>query len=340
MTDEKDHVGSLLRAAGRRIEPSPEALVRMRAHVHGEWQATLAARKHRRWYALAASVLAVVGAGTLFLAIREQVAPAKTGQIIAARITHGGELLAIDRNGVETSADSDPELVAVGNRVHTGANAGALLVQLPRGTTTLRMDRNSTLEWLAPDRLRLVSGRLYVDTGHAAAGAAKLRDPLVIEAAGARIEHVGTQFVTVVSKDLVTVGVRDGLVKVMTGAISEQLARGERAAIRFDASQHAAIQREPFATSGEGWRWADELAPRLSIEGRDLVVVLRALAYQAGLTLNFANAQIEADARGTILHGPALDMAPDAALQAILATTSFRSSKQAGATGELLIQPR
>jgi hypothetical protein len=84
------------------------------------------------------------------------------------------------------------------------------------------------------------------------------------------------------------------------------------------------MRRSRVATSGEAWRWADELAPHALIEGRSLATVARALAYQAGLDLRFANAAAEAEAATTTLHGPALDMEPRAALQAILATTSFR----------------
>jgi hypothetical protein len=311
--DDNDDIGRLLRAAGPRAEPSPETLRRLRAAAHDEWQATLRRRTRLRYMTLAASLLGVVGGSFLFMTARP-VTP-----VVIARVIHGGELL----NVVRHAAATDPELLAVGDRVTT-SGAGALLAHLPGGITTLRLDRDTSVELVAPDELRLLQGRLYVDTGLGTRPNDAARNRLVIAAAGARIQHVGTQFLTSLERGTVTVGVRDGLVRVALGSSSADLARGELATIDAGRSPGSgAIVRGRVATSGGDWEWADALAPRLPIEGRRLVDVLRALAYQSGLSLSFASEAIEAEATATILHGPALDMRPAAALRAILGTTAF-----------------
>jgi len=335
MNEDKDDLGQLLRAAGRRPEPSPEALARMRGHVHGQWRAGLAARRRRRYLAAAASLLALVG-GSLFVWTGRQ--PAQP--LYTARIASGGELLQIDRRGLSFMSETDPDLLGVGDRISTGAARGALLAQLPSGTTTLRLDRNTVVEWLANNRLQLLSGRLYVDSGrsHAQPGSGPA-EPLIIEAGAARIRHVGTQFSAALTPGRVVIGVRDGVVQVAVGNDSASLTRGESATVLLSATGSAAnrISRGHVAASGESWRWADELAPHLAIEGRNLVTVLRTLAYQAGMSVSFASQSVEADALATTLHGPVLDMAPDEALRAILATTSFRSVPAADDSGDRLV---
>ncbi len=234
----------------------------------------------------------------------------------------------------------DPELLGVGDRVSTGAERGAMLAQLPNGTTTLRLDRNTAVQWIAHDRLRLISGRLYVDTGlREAQPGSSAGDTLVIEAADTLIRHVGTRFTATRAPDRVVVGVRDVTVQVAVGSDSASLTRGESATVVLAGNSAATnrISRSRMATFGASWQWADELAPRLPIEGRSLVAVLRTLAYQAGMTLSFASESVEAAAQATTLHGPVLDMAPDAALRAILATTSFRSVPTAAENADHLI---
>ena len=222
MNDDKDDLGQLLRAAGRRPEPAPEQLARMRSHVHGQWQAGLAARRRQRYFAVAASLLVLVG-GSLFVWTGRQ--PAQTQ--VAARIATGGELLHVDRRGLSFMADTDPDLLHVGDRVTTGASRGALLAQLPSGTTTLRLDRNTTVEWLSNDRMRLISGRLYVDTGrHQVQPVEPASDPLIIEAGDARIQHTGTQFTAALESGLVLVGVRDGTVQIGRASCRERVLTG------------------------------------------------------------------------------------------------------------------
>ncbi|MEP7311269.1 MAG: FecR family protein [Pseudomonadota bacterium] len=321
-----DDIGQLLRTAGRGPEPSRDATARIYQDVREQWQTQVSRRRRNRFAAMAAClVLATVGTASLGW-FSTQHMPTQ----VAARITRGVEGIVIKRHALALRTEFDPELVAVGDTLSTGSRTGALLAQLPQGTTTLRLDRHTTLQWQAANRLRLLTGSVYVDTGkHGTASLASTppAEPLRIEAAGALIEHVGTQFLATVEPDRVVVGVRDGLVTVSMGLDSATFRRGEMATITTARRNSAAnpIQRGRVAPAGELWHWADELAPHLAIEGQNLESALQTLAYQAGLHVSFASDAAEASARAIILHGPALDMPPAAALRALLATTSFRT---------------
>jgi ferric-dicitrate binding protein FerR (iron transport regulator) len=267
---EDDEVGRLLRAAGRRNEPSPETLQRMHRHVHAQWQATHAPRRWHRGLAIAASILVVsVAAGALYVAT---IGVAPGPQI--ARVEGRPSSLRIERDALAWRSADDASLIETGDRVTTGST-GALLARLPSGGATLRMDRDTTLQWRDDNRVRLLRGRVYVDTGGAATrGPADAGSPLVIEAADVLIEHVGTQYVTAISAGSVSVAVREGLVQVAIGRERTQLARGEAATIATTPPGQATIRRDRVQTSGDGWRWADQLAPRLPLEGRTLAAVL------------------------------------------------------------------
>jgi hypothetical protein len=133
----------------------------------------------------------------------------------------------------------------------------------------------------------------------------------------------------------VEVHVRDGEVRVTLGTDSRRLARGESATLR--ATGAGAIQTGHDAADSS-WQWVDALAPRVSIEGRDLLTVLRTLAYQGGLELRFATADLEAAAGSTILHGPALNLPPRETMRALLGSSGLGMTDDPG-NGSVLIVP-
>jgi hypothetical protein len=124
----------------------------------------------------------------------------------------------------------------------------------------------------------------------------------------------------------VEVHVRDGLVRVTLGSDSRQLARGESANLRATGGP---IQTGRDAGADPAWHWADALAPRVPIEGRDLLTVLRTLAYQSGLELRFATPAMEAAAASTTLHGPTLNLAPRETMRALLTTSGLSMTEDA-----------
>ena len=322
MTEPQDRIADLIRGAGQRPEPSAEVYERLRLTTHAHWQAGLRQRRRRRLFAIAASV-ALLGIGAAFFSLL-QPTPAP---VIVARLTQAADHQILRaRNGADAL---DGELLGVGDELHTSGSQGVTLAQLPNGTTTLRLDAHTRVRWKSADRIELLAGAIYVDTSHGAPGGGLTQaahDPLVIEVGDARIEHIGTQFMAVRRGNEVEVHVRDGLVRVTLGSDSRRLARGESANLRATGGP---IQTGRDAAADPALAVGGCFAPRVPIEGRDLLTVLRTLAYQSGLELRFATPALEAAAASTTLHGPILDLAPRETMRALLTTSGLSMTEDA-----------
>ena len=322
MTEPRDRIADLIRGAGQRPEPSAEVYERLRLNTHAHWQAGLRERRRRKFLAIAASV-AVLGVGTLLFSLLVS----RPQPVIVARLIQATDHEVLRARGGADALDSD--LLGVGDELRIPGPQGITLAQLPKGTTSLRLAAGSRARWKSADRIELLAGAIYVDTSHGAPGGGLTQaahDPLVIEVGDARIEHIGTQFMAVRRGNEVEVHVRDGLVRVTLGSDSRQLARGESANLRATGGP---IQVGRDVTTEPAWQWADALAPRVPIEGRDLLTVLRTLAYQSGLELRFATPALEAAAAGTTLHGPILNLAPRETMRALLTTAGLNMTEDA-----------
>jgi hypothetical protein len=332
MNEPQDRIAELIRGAGQRPGPSADVYERLRLATHAQWQAGLRQRRRRRLFAIAASV-ALLGIGAALFSLRVSTPT----PVIVARLTQGAEHQILRaQNGADAL---DSELLGVGDELRTSDSQGITLTQLPNGTTSLRLDAGTRVRWKSADRIELLAGAIYVDTSHGAPGASltpPARDPLVLEIGDARIEHIGTQFMAMRHGNEVEVRVRDGQVRITLGSDSRRLARGEVASLRTTGGP---IETGRDTATDPSWQWADALAPRVSIEGRDLLTVLRTLAYQGGLELRFATPAVESAAGGTILHGPALNLSPRETMRALLISSGLGMSEDAGDGGSVLIIP-
>jgi ferric-dicitrate binding protein FerR (iron transport regulator) len=331
MNEPRDRIADLIHGAGQRLEPSAEIQERLRLATHAQWQAGLRLRRRRRLFAIAAAV-ALLGIGTAFLSLLVST----PSPVIVARLTQAADHQILRAHDGADALDS--ELLGVGDELRTSESQGITLAQLPHGTTSLRLAAHSRVRWKSADRIELLAGAIYVDTSHGGPGAGlsqPSRDPLMIEVGDARIEHIGTQFMAVRQGNEVKVQVRDGLVRVTLGNDSRSLARGESAIV--PATGTGPIQIGHGSAADPAWQWADALAPRLSIEGRDLLTVLRTLAYQGGLGLRFATPALEAAAGTTTLHGPTLNLPPREAMRALLLSSGLDMAEDASDGGSVMI---
>jgi ferric-dicitrate binding protein FerR (iron transport regulator) len=312
MNEPRDEIADLVRAAGRRPELSPEAFQRMRAATHAQWQVELRSRRRRRVLAIAAGVAALGLVAILFSLIEIPGKPALVAHV------------------AETA---DHQFLDAGDEFHAPAARGVTLTRLPDTSTSLRLAANTHLRWQSTGQVELLAGAIYVDSRRAAPGVAPpAGEPLVIVAGNARIEHLGTQFMVVRRDQDVQVSVRDGLVLVTLGNESRSLERGETATLLVATGT---IRPGRMDGSNSDWEWVEALAPSLAIEGRDLLSVLKALAHECGVEIRFANPGVEAMARATTLHGPALDLPPREAMRALLTSSGLRMS--AGTNASVMI---
>ena len=211
---------------------------------------------------------------------------------------------------------------------HSTLKVGDVLQTRPGARLSLRRPGGLSIQigpateaiWDSPDDLRVLRGVVYIETESPAS-----RDPLVIVTHAGRIRHVGTRFGVQVSDQLVRVTVRDGLVRISAARHEQDLGAGHQGLLRADG----AIESSPLATDAGPWNWMQGEATRFAIEGRSLHDVATELAAASGHALGWSTTNLARDAAYLKLHGPALDMDPRAALDAILMTTRF-AARDAG----------
>jgi hypothetical protein len=287
---------------------------RVRGRVQAEWRQEVSRRRQRRFLAIAASVFAAIGAGWLLLQLDSPQATAMVAHI-----------------------QGSSRVIAVGERVESGTGEGMVLVASPDisgAGVSLRLAPDSAVAWSEAQHVELLRGQVYVDSDTAPAS----NRVLTVNAGAVRIEHVGTRYIASVDGGTLDVTVRDGTVRLQAGEREALLHQGEQGHLELRSPDVDRMVRTTVSPSGTNWDWVDALAPQMAIENVDLHTVLVRLAHEAGLTVEYASPSVETAAHATVLHGPMLDLPPQQALQAVLATTSFVSEPTQD--GTILVRTR
>lgn len=311
----------LLQLAGPRSPVPPDVERRVYDSVHGEWQAATQRPDERRVYtsvyrewrrdntrrravrwalpvALAASVLVAIG--LVQPPPKQDVAPVMVGSIVKLVGFDGGEYA----NG---------QSIPAGSNIVTGEGEGMSL-QLANAAS-LRIDENTMLEIDSGNRMTLVRGRVYADTGDFV----YRNNRLVIDTAHGAVTDIGTQFVVAADSEALDVAVREGRVDIRDGTVAASAVAGERLMVRDGRTDLEAI-----APHDEFWDWTAALAPAFDIENRSLLEFLRWAARETGRELEFADEELRLAAMRTDLHGSVGDLTPTDAIVSVLATTRFR----------------
>jgi ferric-dicitrate binding protein FerR (iron transport regulator) len=152
-------------------------------------------------------------------------------------------------------------------------------IALPENTTasiewngaTLRIAGGTRLRFDAVDAATLHHGAVYYADDASGAGVT-LHTPF------GDVRDVGTRFEVQVRDDAVRVRVRDGAV-LLRATIA-------RAGAEVIATRTSIAERK-IATSGAEWAWIENAAPPIVLEGKSLEQVLRLIAIEKGLTLDW-----------------------------------------------------
>jgi hypothetical protein len=288
MTHETDEtIGTLIRLAGERDLPSPSATERARVAAEAAWQTGLqrvpvtTVRRFRRPGAWATA------AGIVALAIGAAWYSRVPSPVPVARIS-----AVSDRAMLSGPVDGAP---VPGADVLSGATLETTdgRVSLAFGTLSLRIDRNSRVRFDAPERVTLMDGSVYVDSGGVNALAA-----LRIETPAGAVRHLGTQFQVTVAGALTRIEVREGRVTV-DGLMPREVAAGEKLEVRgVDAVLTGAQPRY-----GAAWEWAARTAPAFDIENRLLPEFLAWVAREHGWQLRYTDARSQERVQDVRLHG-------------------------------------
>jgi ferric-dicitrate binding protein FerR (iron transport regulator) len=285
----RDSIEALVRLAGERDRPSAAGMERARAAAHEAWQQSLregraAHRRSHTWLlALAASVV-LAAAGVWWWQ------PTTGGPVVAHVTAVQGEILleggASDEGRLEPSSP-----VRAGSVLDT--RGGRLALQMG-DALSLRLDRGTRLRLVDAERVVLLQGALYVDSG-----GLNMPGSLRIDTPAGTVRHVGTQFQVRLVARGTRVDVREGRVVLEAAGRSVDVGAGDRV-VAADGSievQHG------IAGFGETWAWVATLAPDFAIDNRPLDEFLTWLAREQGWQLRYADPALQLRSREIRLHG-------------------------------------
>lgn len=303
-------IEALLRATGARSAIAPAVTEEVRRAVHAEWQvATRVHNSGRRAvvFGIAASVAAAAAA--LFIVLRSVSLPPPVAVAVLERMV--GTVI------MESTDDPGPvqagRVILTGDTLATRADALAAL-RIAKGIS-VRLDGNTTLAVLAPDRVALRAGAIYVDAGPAGTQAPTLE----VDTAAGRVRHLGTQYQIRSDGRDVTVSVREGRVELRLERGNQAADAGEKVVV----SSRGEVLRSEVPPHDASWAWATQIAPPFQIESQPLTAFLQWAARETGRTLVYASPDVELAAAGVTLHGSTANLTPEAALAAVLSTTQL-----------------
>lgn len=307
MSDKQDDlIEKLIGAAGARPGARAEQKARVEAHVYTAWQRQLQRRRfvRRLWWggAVAAGLLAAAWLGI------QQLSPLPSATPIGS--------VAVSRQPFSTTH----EPLVAGTIVESGLLGGANIV-LANGVE-LRIDQATRLELLATTRLKLLTGRVYVDS-HDSGRQSRL---IAIDTPFGTFEDTGTQFELQVQSNQLRLRVRDGSVQRQTGGVQERFERGTEFVIEPSGASH----RGSIAAHDPQWEWALSLAVPFQLDGATLSSFLDWATREQGIELRYETDRAKRVAEQTVLHGSIEGLSPQAAIDSVLATTTLRTAHHGG----------
>lgn len=300
-------IADLLRSVGAREEPSADMTREVEAAVHAEWRSMVTSRQRRRTgiWAMAAAVGAMAVGSTIAVQYLDD-----EGQPIATLQRAEGEVF-IARDAHDWTRMASGQQIAVGDSIRTDARSAFTM----DSGVSVRLDRGTLLQVKDREHLALDTGAVYVDTG-----VQSNANALTIVTPAGSVRHLGTQYEVRTREGGIDVSVREGRVMVESERGSNVALAGERMMVSSEGS----IRRGRVSSTDEQWRWASDVAPTFVIDNETLAAFLDWVARETGRALVYESASAEAFASSEILHGSIEGLAPDAALAAVLSTTSLR----------------
>jgi ferric-dicitrate binding protein FerR (iron transport regulator) len=293
-----ESLAELLRLAGPRPRIAGDVTARVRSAVHEEWQQQLAARRRVR-RGIIAGVAAAAAIAGVFIVRMDEPAP-----VVPAARPPVARVETIAGSATATPADAKVQLLPSGETViarTTVETAPGSTASLRWAGATLRLDGGTRLRLDSSRTATLHRGAIYFSSDKAG-GQVVIRTPF-----GA-IHDVGTQFEVRLAGDHVRIRVREGSVDLRRSGGATNAVAGMELVATASSATTASIPR-----TGEQWAWVERAAPRIVLEGMTLDEVMRRVAREKGLELDWRTAV------GTRrLHGN-VPLNPDEALEAAAA---------------------
>jgi transmembrane sensor len=322
---ENPDLAALLYAAGPR-ECAPDAVeAEVRAAVAAEWRATVATlqrqEQQRRRRRLVMPGLAAAAAATLAVAVWiAQPLKRAEGPPIASVAMMTGSVQVRHGDDNEWTALGAADTIRAGDALQTPTGSRVAL-RWPNGME-VRLDDRTAIVVADAGSATLDTGAVYVDSGSAAPS----RDvAFVLQTPAGQVRHLGTQYAVRSTGSVVEVSVREGLVAIDRRGDRVIGNAGEQLSLRPDGN----VTRTRLPAHDAQWAWVQSIIPPFEIENRPLDEFLTWAARQTGRKLVYAS-RAAADMAGSVrLKGSVAGLPPDAAVQAVLATTPSLQVKMA-----------
>ena len=310
-----DALEQLLKHASPRPTPSPSDEAAVRQAVRAEWRQVSGRHQSRRRflnYAIAATVL--IGVFSVFSVFRMPVVEAV--QVATIDKSFGSIYLLGEKSELRETDDLSD--VFSGQTIVTDAKAGMALAWGSGGS--LRVDEHTRLEFTTDKSVYLKSGRLYFDSEPSvmmASAKAGGSDGFVVITDYGEVAHVGTQFMTRVDADNLTVSVREGQVDVDSAYQRHVATSGQQ--VTFSGRQQPTVLS--LGAHAQEWRWVTRTSPPADVDGKSIYEFLHWVHRETGLETRF-DGQAEQVARNALLKGT-INAEPLDALQRWMATTTL-----------------
>jgi ferric-dicitrate binding protein FerR (iron transport regulator) len=318
-------VGKLIAAAGRGPSASAEARDRIYATVHARWQQSLrretATFRHsstRRFRVFGMAAAVALSAVVLYLL--QTNGPELAGGFERAQFARieGDATLMRGNDSRRLASPATAGTIATGDVLRTGSD-GRLALRLD-SNLLLRVNIDSEIVFADASTIELVAGTVYVDSGAETADTA-----LEIRTELGAVSHLGTQYEVHLADTGLRLRVREGRVQYNGFAGSAVGAAGDEIEIRPDG----ATVRGAIASDATAWNWATALATVPAAAEYRLGDVLRWLAREQGLALEFPNEDAERRWNGETIFGLA-DLTPPETLDVLERTTDIRLATRNG----------
>lgn len=305
-----DLLARLIQQAGRREQPPQADFDRALSAATDAFKAKVTQRRRRRattW--LSAGVAAAALAGAVLLNL-----PGQPAQEIA-RIDRaiGTVDTRVDEEAAWSGIEDEHQSVFDGEwlRTSTGSRLGIVLAN----GISLRLAGGTEIHLVTADRVRLVSGKIYVDSG---------RDPaadsgIAISTAAGTATDIGTQFEMRYAANELRLRVREGRVD-LSGASGEL---SSLAGDQLMIDSFGSVRRARIARDDPEWQWAESVAPTPALDERPVSALLEWVGRETGRAIRYEQPILELKAETTILHGSIRNLEPINALEVMLATTDF-----------------
>lgn len=324
---DRDVLGELIQAAGRRPTPSTKQAEQAFAAAHAAWRQKLRSTQRRqRVYAVAATFAALAfGLGAVLRLSPEGPLPVAA----TAVVVHGDTAVFSTDTGTWQPLTESGVQIAPGSRVRTEAN-GRSAFRLGQ-EISLRLNTDSELVLLSASELELVAGTIYVDSGPGTRSGS-----VEIATTHGTIRDIGTQFEVAASADTVRLRIREGLVQIYRSGQQPEFEGMAGEELRIDST--GMIHRDSFSPFDPEWGWAEALAGPPNVDGMPVLEFLNWVARETGRRISYEERGVQLAAGTAVLYGSAQDLTPMDALEVMLATTDFDYAL--ATNGEIVISRR